>query len=415
MQGRLHRRQASLLNPKHNDNMNSFLKNVSLALLLTVGTSIFAQSTESPYQFTETVNVRHTPVDNQGSSGTCWCFAGIGFIEAEILRMYGKEFNLSEMYPVRNAWMEKVEKYVRMHGCNTLSQGGEVCDAIYMTEKYGMIPEADYTGKVIGEKRHMHSEMNEVITNFAKSITKRGNGKLTPTWQKAMPGIMDAYLGEVPETFTVDGKKYTPKSFAEAYPVKWENYVEIASFTHVPYNKPFMVEIPDNWTWTPAYNMPLDDLMDALDYALENGYTVGWAQDVSDKGFSRNGIGIVPEDDPDKLRADYPDKYKEKTDKEIADALYSFEEIVPEKVITQEEHQKAYDSWEVTDDHSMLVVGMAKDQNGTKYYKIKNSWGEAGNYNGYWYCSESYVRLHTIFFTLHKDALSKATKKSLNL
>ncbi|MBQ0128376.1 MAG: aminopeptidase [bacterium] len=382
--------------------MNTFKKLTAVALLLGVNTALFAQDAkeaekeEPVYQITETVNVKHTPVDNQGRSGTCWCFAGTGFVEAEILRIYGKEFNLSEMFTVRNAWTEKVSKFVNMHGNNTLSQGGEVCDVLYMIDKYGMIPDADYTGKVIGEERHNHGEMNDVISSYARAVIKNGNGHLSPAWKKVLPGMLDAYLGEVPESFTVDGKKYTPKSFAEAYPLDPNNYIEIASYTNQEVNKPFMVEIPDNWTWTPAYNLTLDDMMAAVDHALENGYTVGWAQDVSDKGFSRKmGLGIVPED---------------------LDAENLWEEIVPEKTITPEDHQKAIDSWEVGDDHSMLVVGLAKDQNGTKYYKIKNSWGTKDMvYDGYWYCSESYVRLHTIFFTLHKDALSKDMKKSLKL
>lgn len=379
--------------------MNKSLKYAALALLLGTGANTFAQEAkeeEKPvYQITETVNVKHTPVDNQGRSGTCWCFAGTGFVEAEILRIYGKEFNLSEMFTVRNAWEEKVKKFVNMHGNNSLSQGGEVCDVLYMIDKYGMIPEADYTGKVIGEERHTHGEMNDVISSFARAIIKNGNGKISPVWKNAMPGIFDTYLGEVPETFTVDGKSYTPKSFAEAYPLDPANYIEIASYTDQALNKPFMVEIPDNWTWTPAYNLSLDDLMSAVDYALENGYTLGWAQDVSDKGFSRkSGLGIVPADPNATL----------------------WEEVVEEKTITDEDHQKAIDNWETGDDHSMLVVGIAKDQNGTKYYKIKNSWGTNDMiYDGYWYCSESFVRLHTIFFTLHKDALSKSMKKQLGL
>ena len=378
--------------------MSRIFKYFALALLLGAGTVALAQENKEEkqpvYQFTETVNVPHTAVDNQGSSGTCWCFAGIGFVEAEILRMYGKEFNLSEMFVVRNAWSEKVAKFVRMHGNSTLSQGGEVCDVLYMIHKYGMMPEEAYSGKVIGEDRHMHGEMNAVIDGVARAVIKNGNKKLSPAYPKALEGVLDAYLGEVPEDFVVDGKKYNPQTFAEAYPIDPTNYIEICSFTSEPYYQPYVVEIPDNWTWTPAYNLPLDELMQAVDYALEHGYTLGWAQDVSNKGFSgREGVGIVPEDPEAKL----------------------WEEIVAEKKVTEEDHQKAYDNWDAGDDHSMLVVGIAKDQNGTKYYKIKNSWGPRGPYEGYWYCSEQYLRQYTIFFTLHKDALSKEMTKKLNL
>lgn len=381
--------------------MNRIAKCLAVALLTGVGSMAMAQEADAQeekkpvYQITETLNVPHTAVDNQGSSGTCWCFAGVGFVEAEILRMYGKEFNLSEMFVVRNAWMEKVAKYVRMHGNSTLSQGGEVCDVLYMINKYGMMPEENYTGKVIGEERHMHNEMNEVISGVARAVIKNGNKKLSPAYPKALKGVLDAYLGEVPEVFTVDGKNYTAKSFAEAYPINPNDYIEICSFTSEPYYQPYVVEIPDNWTWTPAYNMPLDELMQAVDYALERGYTLGWAQDVSNPGFSRKeGVGIVPEDPKD-------------------ENLWN--EIVAEKKVTDEDHQKAYDNWDAGDDHSMLVVGIAKDQNGAKYYKIKNSWGPAGPNEGYWYCSEQYLRQYTIFFTLHKDALSKDMAKKLKV
>ncbi len=379
--------------------MSRILKFLAITLLLGVGTVALAQENKEEekqvYQITETLDVPHTVVDNQGSSGTCWCFAGIGFVEAEILRMYGKELNLSEMFVVRNAWMEKVAKFVRMHGNSTLSQGGEVCDVLYMIDKYGMMPEEAYTGKVIGEERHMHNEMNEVISGVARAVIKNGNKKISPVYPKALNGVLDAYLGEVPEEFVVDGKKYTPKTFAEAYPIDSKNYIEICSFTTEESYKPCMVEIPDNWTWTPAYNMPLDDLMAAVDYALEHGYTLGWAQDVSNPGFSRKeGVGIVPEDPKD-------------------ENLWN--EIVAEKQVTDEIHQAAYDNWDAGDDHSMLVVGMAKDQNGNKYYKIKNSWGESGPYKGYWYCSEQYLRQYTIFFTLHKDALSKSMRGKLKI
>ena len=379
--------------------MSRFFRFLAVALLIGAGSVAFAQEaneeSQPVYQITETLNVPHTAVDNQGSSGTCWCFAGIGFVEAEILRMYGKEFNLSEMFVVRKAWSEKVAKFVRMHGNNTLSQGGEVCDVLYMIHKYGMVPEEAYTGKVIGEERHMHGEMNDVISGLARAVIRNGNKKISPAYSQALEGVLDAYLGEAPAEFTVDGRSYTPQSFAEAYPIDPANYIEICSFTSEEYHKPCMVEIPDNWTWTPAYNLPLDELMEAVDHALESGYTLGWAQDVSNPGFSRQeGVGIVPENPRD------PNLWTE---------------IVAEKQVTDEDHQTAYDNWDAGDDHSMLVVGIARDQNGNKYYKIKNSWGPAGPNEGYWYCSEQYLRQYTIFFTLHKDALSRSMRRTLNL
>ena len=389
-----------------------------LVVLLAVSGGIWAQDTPSSnvYDIKDITIVPHTSVKNQGSSGTCWCFAGMGLVEAELLRKYDKEFDLSEMYAVRGAWLEKIKKHVRMHGNSTLSQGGEVIDAIYMINQYGMMPESEYTGMVLGESRHMHGEMNEVLTSFAKAVLKKSNGKLSSVWQDALPGLLDTYLGVVPDNFVFEGKQYDARSFADAYPIHVDDYVQIASFLHRVEYAPFIVEIPDNWTWTSAYNIPLDEMMQVLDRALESGYAVGWAQDVSTKGFTRKGIGIVPQDDIDVLRAAHPERYEGKTDKEIKDGLYAMTELVVEKEVTPEMHQKAYDNWDVTDDHSMLIVGIAQDQNGAKYYKVKNSWGTHDmDYEGYWYCSESYVRLHTIFFTLNKEALKKDIRKKLGI
>ena len=372
---------------------------MAVAMLLAVSSFVFAQSNEtSVYQFVDDVEVNHTIVQNQGSSGTCWCYAGTGFVEAEMLRKYGVELNLSEMFFDRWAYKTKFEKYVRMHGeAANISCGGEVIDVLHALTEDGMVPNDDYTGWVLGEERNNHWEMHALINEYAKVVIARKNGKLLPyVYPKMVEEILNVYLGEVPETFIYKGVKYDAKSFAAKYPLDINDYVQLGAYTHKELYKPFNIHIPDNWTATMTYNMTMDELMAELDNALNSGYTVGWAQDVSDKGFSRKmGLGIVPED---------------------FDAENLWEEIVPEKTITDEDHQKAIDSWEVGDDHSMLVVGLAKDQNGTKYYKIKTSWGTKDMiYDGYWYCSESYVRLHTIFFTLHKDALSKSMKKQLGI
>lgn len=391
---------------------------MAAAVLLAVSSFAYAQSDEtSVYQFVDDVEVKHTIVQNQGSSGTCWCYAGTGFVEAEMLRKYGVELNLSEMFFDRWAYKTKFEKYVRMHGeAANISCGGEVIDVLYALTEDGMVPNDDYTGWVLGEERNNHWEMHALINEYAKVVIARKNGKLLPyVYPKMVDEILNVYLGEVPETFEYEGVKYDAKSFAAKYPLDINDYVQLGAFTHKELYKPFNIHIPDNWTATMTYNMTMDELMAELGNALNNGYTVGWAQDVSDKGFSRKaGVGVVLTDDISKIRESNPKAYKKMTDGEIRESIYKFETVMPEiDAVDDEMHQKAYDDWSTGDDHSMLIVGIAHDQNGTKYYKVKNSWGEAGPFKGYWYCSEKFVRLHTIFFTVNKESVSNDMAKKL--
>lgn len=387
---------------------------LALAIVFSMPANVFAQ--ENVYQITDDVVVPHTSVKNQAQSGTCWCFAGVGLIEAEILKKYNVEIDLSEMYLVRWAYANKFEKYVRMQGVCNFSPGGEVIDALYAINESGMMTEDAYNGLVLGDKNHNHGELHTVLAEYGKIVNKQHNGKISKAWPNMVQSVLDVYLGEVPATFTFEGTEYDAKSLAEKYPLNINDYVQISAFTNHENYKPYIMPIQDNWTNTMSYNMPLDELMSELDNALNNGYTVGWAQDVSDKGFSRKaGVGVVLEDDIEKIRQSDPKKYKKMSDDEIKASLYKFESVMPEKEVTEEMHQEAYENGQTTDDHSMLIVGIAYDQNGTKYYKVKNSWSERHGMEGYWYCSEPFVRLHTMFFTLNKAGLTTDMKSKLEL
>ena len=385
-----------------------------LALIVIMPSLLFAQ--ERAYQITDDVVAPHTSVKNQSRSGTCWCFAGIGMVEAEILRKYNVEVDLSEMYLVRWAYANKFEKYVRMQGTCNFSPGGEVFDVLYAINENGMMTEEAYNGLVLGEGIHNHGELHSVLAEYGKIVNKQHNGKISKAWPAMVQSVLDVYLGTTPETFEFEGSQYDAKSFAEKYPININDYVQIGAFTNHENYKPYIMPIQDNWTNTLTYNMPLDELMNELDNALNNGYTVGWAQDVSDKGFSRDaGVGVVLENDIEKIRQSDPKKYKKMSDDEIRASLYKFETVMPEKEVTEDMHQEAYENGQTTDDHSMLIVGIAHDQQGNKYYKVKNSWSANYGYDGYWYCSEPYVRLHTMFFTVNKEGLTSDIKNKLEL
>lgn len=385
-----------------------------LALIISMPSLLFAQ--ERAYQITDDVVVPHTSVKNQSRSGTCWCFAGIGMVEAEILRKYNVELDLSEMYLVRWAYADKFEKYVRMQGTCNFSPGGEVFDVLYAINENGMMTEEAYNGLVLGEGIHNHGELHSVLAEYGKIVNKQHNGKISKAWPAMVQSVLDVYLGTTPETFEFEGSQYDAKSFAEKYPININDYVQIGAFTNHENYKPYIMPIQDNWTNTLTFNMPLDELMNELDNALNNGYTVGWAQDVSDKGFSRDaGVGVVLENDIEKIRQSDPKKYKKMSDDEIRASLYKFETVMPEKEVTEDMHQEAYENGQTTDDHSMLIVGIAHDQQGNKYYKVKNSWSANYGYDGYWYCSEPYVRLHTMFFTVNKEGLTSDIKTKLEL
>ena len=396
---------------------------ISLFLLATFFINVsFAQDEEKKeekkgYVFTDKIIVPHTSVKNQYRSGTCWSFSGIAFIEAELLRMQGKEYDLSEMFCVNHTYSDKATKYVRLNGNLNFGSGAEFTDVFRVIKLYGMVPDSVYSGLNYGTKKHVHGELDAILKSYVDAVIKNRNRKLTPVWHEGFDKVLDTYLGELPKKFEYEGKEYTPESFRDMTGINADDYIEFTSYTHHPFYKRFAIAIPDNWLWAAWMNIPMDEMMETIDYALENGYTVAWGADVSDKGFSwKKGVAIIPDEERPDLSGTEKEKWEALTEKERREAMYKFDGPVKEKTITQEMRQEKYDNYEVTDDHGMLIVGIAYDQDGNKFYKIKNSWGTEGHiYNGYFYASVPFVELQTIGIAVHKDAIPKKIKKECEI
>lgn len=398
------------------------MKKLSLILLiLFVSSQIFAQQNDNEekkgYVFETVKEVKTSTVKDQSRSGTCWSFSTLSFIEAEILRHGGQEIDLSEMFVVRHVYSDKAKRHVRMHGNFNFGGGGALNDPFDVMEKYGLVPESVYKGLEYGEQNHVHGEIDLVLSEYVEAVIENKNRKLSTAWYKGFNGILDAYFGQTPESFEYNGETYTPQSFAkDVVKLNPDDYVYLTSFTHHPFYEKFIVEVPDNWSWKEFYNIQLDELIAVMDNAINSGYSIGWASDVSEKGFSwRNGVAVVPETDSEELAGSEKEKWEKMTEKERMSKMFSFDEPVPEKTITQEMRQQAFDNYQTTDDHGMHIVGLAKDQNGSEYYKVKNSWADKNIYEGYFYVSKPFVRYKTLSIVVHKDALTKDVKKKLNL
>jgi bleomycin hydrolase len=396
---------------------NAFI--ISLISLAFLAVSVTAQETEEKkevYQITMEKQVPVSSVKDQYRAGTCWSYSGLGFVEAELMRLGKGEFDLADIYIVRKAYEYKAEKYVRMHGKTNFGGGGAFHDVFWVIDNFGIVPEAEYKGLEYGEDNHVHGELDAVLEAYVDAVLKNSNKKLTTAWLEGYKGILDAYLGEIPEKFNYNGKEYTPKSFAEELNFNSDDYINFTSYTHHPFYKSFILEIPDNWLWGKSYNLPVDEMMEVLDNAINNGYSVAWGADVSEKGFKwSKGVAIVPSEDRPDLDGLERAKWEELSKREQEELLYKFEKPVAEKKITQEMRQEAFDNYQTTDDHGMLIAGIAKDQNGTKYYYVKNSWNTNNIYDGYFYASESFVKYKTMNIVVHKDAIPKNIAKKLNI
>ncbi len=369
------------------------------------------------FKFTDVKLVKTTPVKDQNKSGTCWCFSGISFFEDEILRKTGKEMDLSEMFVVRHCYDDKADKYVRMYGALNFAQGGSGLDVPYAWERYGIVPEEAYRGLNYGEDKHSHYEMADVLTSYVKAVVRKPNKRISTAWRKGFNGVLDAYLGELPETFVYEGKTYTPQSFAASLPIKMDDYVAITSFTHHPFYKPFALEVSDNWLFGQYYNVPLDEMKAIVDNAIDNGYSVNWAADVSEGGFKwKEGYAIMPKG---KSEADMDGtelaRWVKLSDKDRENEKFKAKGPVEEIEVTQEVRQEMFDRQETTDDHGMVIVGKAVDQKGNKYYKVKNSWDTNQVYDGYFYVSEPYFLAKTMDIYVNKEAVPSATLKKLGL
>ena len=371
---------------------------------------------EEGYQFTTVKEVKITPVKNQNRTGTCWSFSGVGLIEAELLRTGKGEYNLSEMFIANHSYKDKADKFVRLHGKLNFAQGGSFADVIYVFKHYGAVPGELYKGLEYGQDNHVHGELAEVATAYVNAVIKNRDKKLSTAWKKGFDGVIDTYLGKLPETFTYQGKQYTPKSFGESLGLNFDDYVSLTSYTHHPFYSQFPLEIEDNWRWAQSYNLPINELMEVLDHAINNGYTIAWGSDVSEKGFTRNGIAVAA--DIEALESSGSDQARwvglSQTERD-AEVKKLVEKPCKEIEVTQELRQQAYDNYQTTDDHGMLIYGIAKDQTGKKFYMVKNSWGTESKYKGIWYASEAFVAYKTVNIVLHKDALPKTIKSKLGI
>lgn len=368
------------------------------------------------YLFTKVVNYDATPVQDQSSTGTCWTFSALSFFESELLRTGKGTHNLSEMFVVRYGYIDKAEKYVRMHGKSNFGQGGSFWDIPYVIKNYGIVPEEAYSGKNYGGgEKHNHAELEAMLSAMVKTVTENPQQKLTTSWKKAYTSVVDAYLGTIPENFTYQGKKYTPATYASSLGLNMDDYVTISSYTHHPFYQKFILEVEDNWASQSVYNLPMDDMMTVLNNALNTGYTVAWATDVSEKGFSfKNGLAIVPEDENTVTKKGEDNKHYNNSGADKTGT--PFDAPCLEKTITQQSRQEAFDSYQTTDDHGMHITGIYKDQTGKVFYRVKNSWGVKHNdCDGYLFASETYVKYKTMDIMVHKNALPADIKKKLGV
>ena len=394
--------------------MKKFLVLLSLALVCSASFAQRRPTAALPdYQFTTVKANPITSVKNQNNSGTCWAFSAISFFESEAIRLGKitdtlKYPDFSEFFVVSHSYAERADKYVRLDGNLTFGAGSEADDVLHVIRDHGIVTNDARTGMNYGTELPVQGELDSVLKSIVSAVVKNPNRKLSTAWKRSFQAVLDEYLGKCPETFTVNGKEYTPASYRDAMKINPDDYVTLTSFTHHPFYTKFAIEVCDNWRWDEAYNVTIDELMSVLDNAINNGYTVAWGADVSHPGFTRDGLAVNIDVKASAAGSDR-EHWVGKEEGKPAPV------VVVEKTVTQESRQADFENKTVTDDHGMQIFGIAKDQDGKKYYMVKNSWGITGKYNGIWYATEQFVKGQSLDFMIHKDALPKDIKAKLGI
>ena len=393
-------------------------KMIVLACMAIAASGAIAQEEQKApegFVFTTVDSLGITPVKNQNNSGTCWAYSSLGFFESELLRMGKGEVDLCESFLAYHTYMDRADKAVRTHGDASFSEGGSFYDAVYCIKNYGMVPQdaMPFPGSLYGDSLFNFRQLSKVAAAVVSTIAEGDLKTVNPVWKKDLCSIYEHYFGALPETFDYQGKSYTPQSFVEYLGLNMDDYISLTSFNHQPFYDKFVLEIQDNWRWGQSYNLPLDEFMEVCDYAIHHGYTFAWGSDVSEQGFSRQGVMTVPDVKapaaPGTDQAHWTGLTPSQRRSEMAG------KPSPELTITQELRQEGYDNWETTDDHGMVIFGIATDQTGKEYYMVKNSWGSAGQYNGIYYASKAFVAYKTINILVHKDGIPKDIRKKLGI
>ncbi len=396
---------------------------IIIALFAIIATGANAQENNDSVDkkkpvFTTVKENKITSIKDQNRSGTCWAYSTLSYFESEILKKTGKTYDLCEMFVANHTYMDRAIKSVRMHGDVSFAQGGSAYDVLYCLQNYGICPEdaMPLPGTLYGDTLANFDEFFDAMTPYVEAVAKSKAKKISGAWKTGLQGILDGYLGKCPETFTYEGVEYTPMTFVNSLGIDLDDYVTITSYTHHPFWSEFVVEVEDNWRWPLSYNVPMEDMMKIIDNAVNEGYTVAWGGDVTEDGFTRKGLGIAY--DVKKARSmagTDADRWFKLSATEKKTKLDSLGIDAPEIIPTQEMRQEAYDNWETTDDHGMLIYGIATDQNGREYYMVKNSWGEYGDYKGIWYMSKNYVAYKTMDFLINKNAIPKDIRKKMGI